>query len=705
MKKPEKNISLNIITIVGAIVFNVLLSYVTYKSGFPMYFDAIGTIGAAAVCGMLPGFLVAVSTNLLCTVFNYNAIYYASLNMLMAAASAFYFQNRRFRKKGHIIGFIFVLSVIAGVFGGIIQIILLGKPQFVELSHLSDYLRTVYHFNYTASFLIINVFLNFIEKGISVGLVILVLKFLPTTNLEGIANAVWKQRPFTDIEMKRMKLSSKKNGNKLQSRVTWMLVVAAVSMTVIMGIISIHLFYSNEKLTYTSNAIGAAKMASNVINGDKVADYINRGHELKDYVETENKLYDIRNNFKGVEYLYVVKIIDKGCQVVFDLATEEVEPYQNGDIIPFEEAFEPYLPALFAGEEIEPIESNDVTGWVITKYYPVKNSAGETVCYVGTDVEMTFISDYLFGYITKTILIFSSFFMLILALGVWLSRYYLVYPINSMAALTNDFMLEGDNQTVLEENVKKIKGLEIKTGDEIENLYDALCRMTENTAEKMKDVRHQAKAINQMQTGLIITMADLVESRDSDTGYHIQKTADYVKIILAGLQKKGYYANKLTPKFIADVEMSAPLHDIGKINIPDAVLNKPGKLTDEEFEIMKTHTTAGKQIMEKAISTVKGESYLKEARNMAAYHHEKWNGTGYPEGLKGEVIPLSARIMAVADVFDALTAKRVYKDPMPFEKAMDIIKKDAGSHFDPKCVEVFVEAEKEVRRVLRKYQD
>ena len=200
-------------------------------------------------------------------------------------------------------------------------------------------------------------------------------------------------------------------------------------------------------------------------------------------------------------------------------------------------------------------------------------------------------------------------------------------------------------------------------------------------------------------------MADMVESRDSNTGYHILKTADYVKIILEALKKKGYYSDKLTPKYISDVEMSAPLHDIGKINIPDSVLNKPGKLTDEEYEIMKGHTTAGKKIMEKAIETVQGENYLKEARNMAAYHHEKWDGSGYPEGLKGPVIPLSARIMAVADVFDALTAKRVYKEPMSYEKAMSIIEEGSGTHFDPKIVEVFVESEKEVRRVLKKYQE
>ena len=160
---------------------------------------------------------------------------------------------------------------------------------------------------------------------------------------------------------------------------------------------------------------------------------------------------------------------------------------------------------------------------------------------------------------------------------------------------------------------------------------------------------------------------------------------------------------KLTEKFASDAIRSAPLHDVGKINIPDEVLNKPGKLTDEEYEIMKTHTTAGKRIMEHAISTVEGDNYLKEARNMAAYHHERWDGKGYPEGLHGEVIPLSARIMAVADVFDALTSPRVYKPAFSLEKALSIMEEGSGTQFDPKCIEVFMDALDEVKIVLRRY--
>ena len=144
---------------------------------------------------------------------------------------------------------------------------------------------------------------------------------------------------------------------------------------------------------------------------------------------------------------------------------------------------------------------------------------------------------------------------------------------------------------------------------------------------------------------------------------------------------------------------------MGKINITDAILNKPGKLTPEEFEIMKTHSTWGKKILDKAIRSVSGENFLREARNMAAYHHERWDGKGYPEGLAGEEIPLSARIMAVADVFDALTSVRVYKPAFPLDEAIRLIEEEKGTKFDEKCVEVFFDAIEEVKEVMEKHDD
>ena len=220
--------------------------------------------------------------------------------------------------------------------------------------------------------------------------------------------------------------------------------------------------------------------------------------------------------------------------------------------------------------------------------------------------------------------------------------------------------------------------------------------------EQAEQYRKQNDAINKLQNGLILVLADLVESRDKCTGDHIKKTAEYVDIIMSQLKEDKVYMDQLTDSFIEDVVRSAPLHDIGKIQVPDAILNKPGRLTPDEFEIIKTHTTAGRDIITSAIEMVSEEDsgYLYEARNLAYCHHEKWNGTGYPQGLAGVDIPLSARIMAVADVFDALVSTRSYKEALPFEEAMNIIKESSGTHFDPKIVDAFIKAEPKIRKVL-----
>ncbi len=199
------------------------------------------------------------------------------------------------------------------------------------------------------------------------------------------------------------------------------------------------------------------------------------------------------------------------------------------------------------------------------------------------------------------------------------------------------------------------------------------------------------KRVSQMQFNIITMMADIVENRDGNTGGHIKRTAKYVEIIARELTRRKAFSDILTEKYVEDMIIAAPLHDIGKIHISDLILNKPGRLTDEEFAIMKTHTTAGGELLTHAIEELGESSYLEMALEMALYHHEWWNGKGYPHGISGDEIPLCARIMAVADVFDALTAKRCYKSAMPLEKALGIIREETGTHFDPVVAEAFLD--------------
>lgn len=196
--------------------------------------------------------------------------------------------------------------------------------------------------------------------------------------------------------------------------------------------------------------------------------------------------------------------------------------------------------------------------------------------------------------------------------------------------------------------------------------------------------------VSGMQTGMISFMAEVVEDRDNNTGGHIRRTAKYVEGIAKELRRQGVYSDILTDSYVRDMVVAAPLHDIGKIHIPDAVLNKPGKLTAEEFEVMKTHCLAGEKLLVHAKEELGGSGYLDMAAEMAAYHHEWWNGKGYPYGKRGEEIPLCARIMAVADVYDALTSNRCYKKAMPPETAYKIIREESGTHFDPAIVKAFL---------------
>ena len=198
------------------------------------------------------------------------------------------------------------------------------------------------------------------------------------------------------------------------------------------------------------------------------------------------------------------------------------------------------------------------------------------------------------------------------------------------------------------------------------------------------------KKTTEMQEHMVSGLSDVIESRDTDTGLHVSRTREYVKLIAEGAMKENIYTDEIDDKYVNLIYTLAPIHDVGKIVVSDAILKKPAKLTPEEYEHIKEHARSGGVIARKILSGVTDESYLKFASDIATYHHEKWDGTGYPEGLKGEEIPLCARIMAIADVYDALTSERCYKKAMSSEEAVKIIEEESGTHFDPKLVEIFL---------------
>jgi HD-GYP domain-containing protein (c-di-GMP phosphodiesterase class II) len=664
--------------------------------------DTVGTIFVAAIAGLFPAVLTAVLTNVVLSFIIPNALYYAIISVLVAITTAKFVSSGKLKNIKKILIYLLILSLIGGIISTGIQFLILGKPQYEIVSQTATAIFRVkdgvgFYFAVT----VVNIIINILDKSVSAGLGFLGAHFIPAKIKETVWNSGWKQRPLTDEDIRLMRHA--RGRQSVHNKMSWMLISAAVSLVVIISWICISLYFEDCKEEYSVNAVNAANFASQVVDGDNVVQYLRWGADGEGYDETKMLLSKILKHSQGVQYLYVIRVEQSGIIYLFDIDTGDEEGFAPGTMRSYDEAFVPYKEKLMAGEEIGLITAKDNLDMVITAFSPIKDSNGKTVAYACADVFFGYFSSFAKDFIIKALLMLSGFMILALQWVLYVSNYYIVYPINSITEAARGFVESRGDQQAIDENVKNTRKLLISTDDEVQDLYEAICMMESDMAEHVRDLRHYADSTSKMQNGLIITMADMVENRDSDTGAHVQKTAAYVKIILNGLKAKGYYAEKLTEKFMADCETSAPLHDIGKIHISDTILNKPGKLTEEEFEIMKTHTVFGREIMENAISTVKGENYLKEARNMAAYHHERWDGKGYPEGLHGEVIPLSARIMAVADVFDALTSPRVYKPAFPIEKALDILTEESGKQFDPKCVEVFMDNLTDVKRILKKY--
>lgn len=233
------------------------------------------------------------------------------------------------------------------------------------------------------------------------------------------------------------------------------------------------------------------------------------------------------------------------------------------------------------------------------------------------------------------------------------------------------------------------------------NELGSIASLTNQMLDSLESAQDEVMATRDV---AIVSLSALAESRDNETGAHILRTQEYIKVLATHLASFEQHKALLTDNYIELLYKSAPLHDVGKVGIPDNILLKPGKLTDEEFEVMKRHPEIGAQALSMAESQLGSNSFLRLAKEISLTHHEKWDGNGYPNKLKGEEIPLSGRLMAVADVYDALISERIYKKAFPHEKAKQIIIEGSGTHFDPQIVEAFVQLEQDFIDIADKYR-
>ena len=692
-----------ILFLAAGLVINLFFSQLAIKFSIPLYLDNVGTLLGATLGGFVPGAVIGYLTNVINGIKSIDTLYYGGISILIAVLGTVFYQRKWFKSFWKTVLAVILFALVGGGLGSILTWALYGQGFGEGIS--APLAHKIYDSGVGSIFwsqMAADIIIDIADKAIVTAITLLILKIRPKSFKEKFEFSVWYQRPLTRAERKAAR-KTKSRSMSLRYKIMLVFSIAMIIIAFVTGTISYTLFNQANIDGESKMGSGVATVVRRMLDPNRIDEYLLVGEDAVDYAIVEKNIEHVLHSSPEIEYIYVYQIREDGCHVVFDLDTEDTPGMNPGEVVEFEEGFEYVLPDLLAGKEIDPIISNDTYGWLLTIYQPVYDSAGNCKCYVGVDISMAHIIEGERVFIVKVIALFAGFFMLLLLVGLWLVEYSLIMPLNTMALAANSFAF--DDEASQEEGLEKLESLDIKTGDELENLYRAFSKTSEDMMSYVDDVQEKNETISRMQNNLIMVLADIVESRDSFTGNHVKHTAAYSRIIMNQLRKEGIYTDQLTDDFVENVEHSAPLHDLGKITIPDAILNKPGRLTEEEFEKMKTHSMAGKEIISHASDAVAESTYLDEAENLAAYHHEKWNGTGYPTGLSGEDIPLSARIMAVADVFDALVSKRSYKEGFPIEKALAIIREGSGSHFDPNIATAFLHAEDEVRAIAEQQKN
>ncbi|MCR5484088.1 MAG: HD domain-containing protein [Clostridiales bacterium] len=700
-----KRLAATVFLVIGGIALNIILSRLMSRFSIPLFLDCMGTVLSTMIGGVLPGVIVGFFTNFFNGFSDSVTIYYSLVNVLIAIVTAVLIRSKRFKSVGGIIMSIIILALIGGGIGSVQTWFLYGKNFGEGFSAPLAYFfyNAGLHSKFLAQ-LFSDILYDLIDKTVVVLLCILIFRLLPKD-----FTSHFLRTEIFDI------ISDSRGRDKLRilrsvlGKVIIMLSVFELALGSMILVSSLLLYRNIVIDKYTAIAVSATELEATIVDADRVGEYMALGENAPGYLETKERLINLKNAFRDLKYVYVYHFEEDGIHVVFDLDSYDedgnidVEGGKPGDVFPYDESFKDKIPLLLKGEEIEPVATDDTYGWLLTAYKPIKDSGGKVTAYVCADISMKDLRADEEVFIIKvfSLLLASSLTILVITLIFAKSR--LVKPLNVMEKVASQFAY--DSEDGRRKSVEAINELDINTGDEITNLYYALAKLANESISYIDKVNKDAETITKLQEGIIMDFASMVESRDKCTGDHIYKTSKYVRLISEEMLREGMYPEVLDEDLVESMTRSAPLHDVGKIKISDVILNKPGKLTDEEFEIMKTHTTEGMKILSGTYAATSGSGYLKEAIDMEYCHHERWDGKGYPRGLKGEEIPLPARVMAVADVFDALVSRRGYKEPFEFDRAVDIIREESGTHFDPQVVEAFLNIAESLRPSIEESQE
>jgi HD-GYP domain-containing protein (c-di-GMP phosphodiesterase class II) len=691
-----------ILTLVG-VTLNLIPARLALQLGLPLFLDTIGTVLATLLGGFLPGVFAGFIYNFIGGLDDPITIYYGVINILIATVTVFLKNRGRFERPSGLAIAVLVYALIGGGLGSLLTWCLYGfsfgegiSAPFVNALYSSRIFLPIF------AQLIGDFLIDVFDKAIVVAVVLFVYRVLPQSVKDYFSPLDISERSelegLYDTTLRR----------SLLNRIVSFLALIQAALIVVVCTVCFFLYRSKTFSSYEELCSCAAQYVARAVDPSRVDEFLEKGELAEGYLETERQLNNILRSIDDLTYVYVYRMEEDGIHVVFDL--DEIDEEGNvmlagaepGSVIEYDVSFAPYHDALLAGEDIDPIVTNDTYGWLMTVYEPIRDADGVTQAYACADIAVIDLVADISGFLAKIVSLLLSTSILVLYMAIYYAEKRLVAPINSIERSLSSFAFGKEGQQ--EASLEALKAIDIKTGDEIERLYNALVKITSDSNRYIGEIRANAEEMEKLQEAIIIDFASMVEARDQCTGDHIQKTAYYVDIIAQEMLKEGIYPNELDQTLAEGMVRAAPLHDVGKIKISDTLLNKPRRLTDEEFELMKTHTTEGMKILSQTLTSTSDVGYLKESIDMAWCHHEWWDGSGYPRGLVGEQIPLAARVMAVADVFDALVSRRSYKKPFSFDKAIAIIREESGTHFDPKVAAAFLALTEELRPMVEKSQ-
>ncbi len=485
-----KLINIIILTFLGVLI-NLAGNGLSVCFGLPVYLDAIGTILVAALAGYLPGIAAGFLTNLIESFSDTNLLYYGSANMLTAVICAFFASKGYFKKLYKALLIVPAIVFTSGILASAIAWLLESLKDLEELPSAGEGIFPAGMSTGFGAYLCTDLLREFIDKGIAVLLVCIIIRLLPDHITKGFSYSPY-DRIFPDRDSYPSKTRDIRHS--IRTRIVSIILFGIITAVIVSAWISYRLYRNSSINDHIRMADGLTDMIAYTIDPKKVDEYLEYGEAAEDYASVESELYRIRDSYPDVQFLYVYRILEDGCHVVYDLDTRDIKGMEPGAVLEFDDSFAAYREDLLSGRQIEPIISDETFGYLLTVYKPILDEAGNCACYACVDFSMNVIREFGMHFVQRLLTIMSGFFIFILLITFMVIDGSVIAPIVAITSTTEQFSYDTDKEC--RENVRRISALNINTGDEIEDLHRAFVKNAEDILDHVQKHQEQMKIIS-----------------------------------------------------------------------------------------------------------------------------------------------------------------------------------------------------------------